>query len=1288
MKIGKKILALSAIFLMLFSTFAIISRNIITTAQPSDDAELTGNISDIGVDTDSDGSFDYLEVEVEINVSSPGYYQIEVPYLIDSLSHTYYVWCYNESYLYAGFQWLSLSFYGPRIYVDKFNVSGVGEIRLYEGYSMIDSVYDVPLSKEYNYAEFDCRAVLTGNIYDEGVDTDGDGLFNSLQIGVEINVTDAATYEVYVSGLYGTTWLYVYNYSTSFLDPGIQILNVSLNGAKIYGSHGNFSSIDSISLSIYEDYYYYTLQYIYDAALDRTYSYDEFDALAFFTGKIFDEGIDEDSNGLYDYLKISVEINVTDAGYYTIQLENLLDDYFNYLYEYQSFTSEFDVGVYLINFTVYGPKIYGAHMNPVYIEYLSLRYEYYPWEWITLEKMGMVLLPVLYDYTQFESHAFLTGNIQDRGFDADGDGLFDYLEVGVEINVTEAGIYGLSVGGLAEEINGNDTREIGYYQYSENDLSLGIHVINFSLPGPMIAYYHINPMNITYLHLTETSYGQLSFLRTVALSTKYNCTQFNSPLRDVQVEFTVYPNATIGVNGLMNYTRIYPEYYYYEPSVNATLGFSTSGDTTTGSVNGTMIVPQYSLNQFPYNSTTVDFTSEYYNHMLNAQLDASMFMPTSGSTTYPTNSSDFSFLGTYSDGILNAHLWGETELPSYFASQFPFNASDVTVRADYVDNEIKGNITFHMVSGFPLGDVIVHFNGTKTAISFTGYVNVIYGNYSGMEVSATVLEEMLSEINSTIPGQGEGSLYNMTNGMVECTVLNTTKTPIGDPEIGATVDYNATISGNFTKLLATYLTEMIFGYYHEEWVESTVYAALDSTLSSVDNASLILNYYYGSGIASIDLTLNSDVKALWNSALQLIPPTLPPEYMSQVEAWLKIANATTYAVENVDIIADYSSAAQQLDLHASLTANVTQLKNEIIPILSDAVPPQFRDLVEKCTNTTYCTLDSLNTTCNYVNGVTNFNADWLISGDFTAELNLMKSCYIEYLNLTNPYQVDWRMWMLNATEIDISNFKADVRQGEDWMTLTFEGLKAHPVKDEIDFIRFKLYQFFNMSSDPYESPREFEKLKIIIKGGANATHTILLYTPYTMPSPDEFTLNYTSMTWENTTLSGMRDLVFKIAYQGVVNYLGTYYVPIFTNSTVSNFQFNPSAKSISFNVTGTSGTGFSEITIPRVLLYAAPEEWIIRFDGTILTSGNFTVDENAEYVFINLNYSHSEHSIEIIGTSIIAEFQPNILLLILATLSLIVAVIAVKQRKKLSAITTRYKSAIHAFANKLHQLRT
>jgi len=277
--------------------------------------------------------------------------------------------------------------------------------------------------------------------------------------------------------------------------------------------------------------------------------------------------------------------------------------------------------------------------------------------------------------------------------------------------------------------------------------------------------------------------------------------------------------------------------------------------------------------------------------------------------------------------------------------------------------------------------------------------------------------------------------------------------------------------------------------------------------------------------------------------------------------------------------------------------------------------------------------------------------------------------------------------MLNETEIDISNFKAEFRQGEDWMTLTFQGLKIHPPKDEIDPVRFQLYRLFNMASSPYESPREFEKLKITITGEANATHTVLLYAPPTVPSPDNASLDHKVMIWQNTKLSGLKDLVFQIAYQGVKDYLGnTYYIPIFTNSTVSNFNFDPDAKRISFNVTGTTGMGFCNITIPRSLLDVTVGNWTVKIDGIPLFPENFTVTQNDDYVFICLTYSHSVHTIEIVGTWVVTEFPPNMLPPILVILSFIAAIIAVRKRRKLSILKTKYQSTIHTFAKILHQL--
>ena len=1287
MNVKKRTTSLLTIFILLLSFCTTINLNHPANAD-SNDANLAGNILDSGKDTDTDGKFNFLEVAVEINVSVAGYYWLEASGLIDQYGYWFYLYTSNGSYLNLGAQYLNLSFSGIAIYSGQFNPKNISRIALYDQYHYyLGEITDVELSRIYSYTEFDVGASLTGNVSFEGIDTDSDGLFNSLQIGVELNVTDAATYEVYIWNLYGDVSVYVSNQSTGYLPPGIQTLNVSFYGAKIYASHGNVSMINEIRLSIIEEYHYYSLDYLYYIPLDRIYSYNEFDPLAFLTGIVLDEGVDDDGDGLFDYLQISVEVNVTDAGYYYIHVDKVFNNNSLYL-QVSGIGQSFDVGLHLVNFTVPGVQIFAEQVDPTYIGPVML-YDYSTWENILLEEYSMLPLTVPYHYYEFESLAFFTGNIYDHGVDTDADGLFNYLEVGVEINVTEAGTYILSGAGLAEKFD-NGTRGIYLYpsQQFVVDLDTGIHIINFTFPGPMIAYYQINPMNVTSIYLREYStYYQLGYISTAALSTTYSYTQFNSPFSDMQIELTVYPNATVGVNGLINQTNIYTP-YYYPPLVNATLDFSTIGDTTTGSVNGTMLLPEYpyQYSQFPYNSTTADFASEYNDGMLNAQVNATVLVPKFEGTDWmgrpiipiQLNASDFSFLGTYSNGILGVDLHGTTKVSPYYASQFPFNITDVTVLADYGDNQISGNITFHTVSGFPLGDVIVHFSGNKTEISFTGYVNVVYGTYYGMEINATTLEEMLAEFNSTIPGLGDHSLYNMTDGMIECTALNTTKTPIAS--IGAKIDFDATLHGNFTKLLATYLSYMLFGPYAPEETLSVVYTGLDVALSSAESASLELNYWHSSHIASIDLSLACDVKAFCSQALQSIPPIFPPEYMTQVETWLKIANATAYALESMNIEAEYAGANQQLNLHASLTANVSQLKNEIIPILPDTVPPELRDLVESCTNTTYCTLKSLNISCNYADNVTSFDAAWLLENDFKAELNHLKNCYIEYLELLNPYMINWQIRMLNATEVDVSNLKAEIRQGSDWMTLEFKNLRLYPAKDELDQIRFKLYNWLQMTSEA-NTPREFEKLRISIVGGSNATHTILLYAPSTIPAPDTTSMDYRNMIWENVSASNLKNLLFQTAFQGSVDYLGkTYHIPIFTNSTVSNFNFNPTLKSISFNVTGITGKGFLNITIPKTLLYAAPAEWVLTIDGTPLTLAEFNLTENGEYVFMYLNYSHSSHLIEIMGTWIVSEFPPNILPLIMLISVLVAVIFTIKQRKTLRKLRIKYQNAIAILA--------
>jgi len=1304
MAFEKKAISLLIICMLVFSVLTIlIPQRRLVTAQPAGSAEFTGNLFDVGRDKDGDGKYDLLEVAFEINVSTAGNYQIEVDYLREGEFSNFGVWSYRYGYLNAGAQLFNVSYFASQIYVGRHNVTGVAGVWLRDQYSnTIDNLPIAAFSRTYNFTEFDIRAALTGHIYDEGIDTDGNGLFDKLEVIVEVNVTDAATYTVNLSNLYGNVSVTAYESHQSFLGAGIQTLNLSVNGLLLRLSRGYVSTISRISLDVVEEdgysYYSIQLQSINGVMLNRSYNYDEFDQAAFFTGRVLDEGIDEDSDGLFDYLEIGVEVNVTDAGFYSVEMQNLVGtkipgNYSEYLYVNEGFGGDFAVGLHLINFNVYGPEIYGAQIDPTYVERLSLRCRVDPWgSMITVEERYFTPLSILYNCSQFESHAILTGAIFEEGVDPDGDGLYDNLNVGVQVNVTEAGTYELS-GSLSP---------VGYYLYVTEDLEFGVHFLDLTFPGPMIACYHANPAKLVDIRLTETSTGtQLGYISEINLSRTYYHTEFNTPMNDMQIELTIYPNATIGISGALNYTRMYPQYQFdYSPSANATISFSTGENATTGSANGTVKLPRYAQQQWPYSSSTADFAYKYENDILEAELNATIPVPPpqrlwsapAEGTPYPLNSSDFSLSATYSDQTLNLRFQGLTALPSA-AYTVPFNISDVTVLANYRDGEMVGNITFHAISGFPLGDVTADFKGNKTDVSLTGYVNLIYGTYFGTSFNETSVENMLAQINSTIPGRGAQSLYAGTGGSVECTRLNTTKTPIASPFEGARIDFNATIEGNFTNLLAQYVTSMLFGYYATNDTRSLVYAGVESTLDAVNDASITLNYYCGSKIGSVDLVLNGDAKTLWTKALELVPPTIPPESRNTAEAWLDIANVTAYAVQDASISVEYSKTLQRFDLNASLTANVTQIKNATLALLPEALPPtvpvEFKDLIASCMNTTYCKLDSSNATVHYLDGKAHFNVAWLVKGDLATQLNHLKSCYIKYLKLTAPGSFNWQTGTLNSTWIDVGNLKAELRQGKDWETLVFSGIKVSMTKDEVDFVQFKLQKLFNLTSGYSEPPREFEKLRIILTAGFNGTHTVLLCTPGTVPSPNTMGLDYKTAKWNNVTMSSMKDLIFRIAFQGTVLYLGdTFYVPIFSNSTINHFGFDPFAKRISFNVTGTESSGFFNITIPRALLYATPSQWVLSVDGVQQPLGLFNVTENADYVFIYLPYSHSEHEIAVQGTWIVTEFPPSLLLVALTTLSLATAALAISRRRKLGTLVTTYQRMLRAFAGRLHQSRT
>jgi len=119
----------------------------------------------------------------------------------------------------------------------------------------------------------------------------------------------------------------------------------------------------------------------------------------------------------------------------------------------------------------------------------------------------------------------------------------------------------------------------------------------------------------------------------------------------------------------------------------------------------------------------------------------------------------------------------------------------------------------------------------------------------------------------------------------------------------------------------------------------------------------------------------------------------------------------------------------------------------------------------------------------------------------------------------------------------------------------------------------------------------------------------------------------------------------------------TFHVVTESNSTVSGFNFTQELKRIAFNVTGSSGSeGFCNTTIPKQLL-GGP--FIVQLNGVSIS---FISTENSTHTFIYFAYAHSQHRIEIVGSTVIPEFP-----VFLIPMFIVITIIAMLIRRRLIA---------------------
>ena len=274
---------------------------------------------------------------------------------------------------------------------------------------------------------------------DYPLDTDEDDFYNYLVVEVNVRTNTAGQYTI-VGWLYDLKENKIVRASESTrLEVGVQSVGLAFDGAAIR-QHRVDGPYRLAYLSLH-DVETDPIDFILDPYTTQSYDYQAFQPTGIeFSGDYESWGEDPNGNKLYDSLAIDVGVWVSVLGEFTIA-GWLYDRDGNYIG--QTSTSFIPPYVYRLSGQVYfvtlsfGAKpIYKHGANGPYIlKYVSL----YDENGVVIDHQQDAHATASFNYRMFQPLVLLTGVYTDDGEDVDGNGLYDSLEVCVEVLPSDPG---------------------------------------------------------------------------------------------------------------------------------------------------------------------------------------------------------------------------------------------------------------------------------------------------------------------------------------------------------------------------------------------------------------------------------------------------------------------------------------------------------------------------------------------------------------------------------------------------------------------------------------------------------------------------------------------------------------------------------------------------------------------------------------------------------------------------------------------------------------------------------
>ena len=206
-------------------------------------SEFNGSFGDAGFDQDGDGLFDELRIQVGTDIDVAGRY-IVTGQLRDG-SGSVIETTTTEANLSAGAQTVTLAFSGPSIFQNgedgPFTLNRLSLVEVSENDNLIvDFIQDAYTTAGYPVGDFQRPDLfLTGAFSDAGVDTDGNGRFDQLDVDVEVNVRDAGTYEWSARLVDANGSEIGFDVQSASLSSGTNSISLSFDGQQIGGNGVN-----------------------------------------------------------------------------------------------------------------------------------------------------------------------------------------------------------------------------------------------------------------------------------------------------------------------------------------------------------------------------------------------------------------------------------------------------------------------------------------------------------------------------------------------------------------------------------------------------------------------------------------------------------------------------------------------------------------------------------------------------------------------------------------------------------------------------------------------------------------------------------------------------------------------------------------------------------------------------------------------------------------------------------------------------------------------------------------